>query len=65
MRKPAHTIRPDATIREAAAALRAFRIGCLTVLENGRLVGIVTAHDLLGVLVHLSAPSETGGASAA
>lgn len=58
MQKPAHTIRPDATIREAAAALRAFRIGCLPVVEEGKLIGLVTAHDLLGVIAHLPAGTE-------
>lgn len=39
---------PDATLPEAANALVAREIGCLPVVEAGRLVGIVTAKDLLG-----------------
>lgn len=63
MHTPAHTIHPDATIREAAAALRAFRIGCLPVVESGTLVGMITALDLLGVIVHLPAGLEADGRS--
>lgn len=47
------TIAPDAPVEEAASLLVARKIGCLPVLEEGRLVGIVTETDLLAVLVEL------------
>ena len=45
----AHTVSasPDMTIRKAANLLRGRNIGCLPVLEDGNLVGIVTTTDLL------------------
>ena len=44
------TAAPDTTVREAANLLRGRSIGCLPVVEHGRLVGIVTIADLLRLL---------------
>jgi acetoin utilization protein AcuB len=41
---------PDMTVREAANLMRGWSIGCLPVLEDGKLVGIVTVSDLLSIL---------------
>lgn len=41
---------PEMTVREAANLMRGWSIGCLPVLEDDRLVGIVTVSDLLGLL---------------
>jgi CBS domain-containing protein len=41
---------PDATIRQAANRLRGRGIGCLAVMEDGRLRGIVTTTDLLELI---------------
>lgn len=38
---------PDTTLRQAANLMRGRTIGCLPVLEDGRLVGIVTITDIL------------------
>ncbi len=38
------------TVRETANRLRGRGVGCLPVVEGGRLVGIVTISDLLGLL---------------
>lgn len=38
---------PEMPVRKAANLLRGRSIGCLPVLEDGRLVGIVTVSDLL------------------
>lgn len=43
-------IAPDASLREAAAAMRAEGVHRLLVLERGRLVGLVTATDVLGAV---------------
>jgi CBS domain-containing protein len=44
------TATPESTVREAANFLRGRSIGCLPVLEGGKLVGIVTISDLLTLL---------------
>lgn len=50
MSAPVATARPRATVREAANLLRGRTIGCLPVVEAGRVVGIVTISDLLGLI---------------
>lgn len=44
------TISPDATIREAARQMLAHKIGGLPVMDEGRLVGIITESDIFRVL---------------
>lgn len=44
------TIEPDATLRRAAGVMRGRAVGCLPVVSDGRLVGIVTTSDLLTAL---------------
>jgi len=44
---PAITASPEMTLRKAANLLRGRTIGCLPVLETGRLVGILTITDVL------------------
>lgn len=41
------TIGAEASVKEAAEQLLKHRVGCLPVMEAGRLVGIVTTSDLL------------------
>lgn len=45
------TIVPEATLRDAAQRLRQSRLGALPVVENGKLVGIITRSDLLDALL--------------
>jgi CBS domain-containing protein len=47
MSAPAITIDPGASVREAALVMAQRKIGCLPVLEEGQLVGLVTETDLL------------------
>jgi len=47
------TIAPGAPVEDAASVLVVRKIGCLPVVEAGRLIGIVTETDLLAVLVEL------------
>ncbi len=47
MRTEVWTIRSDALVSSAARLLRDHRFGCLPVVDEGRLVGIVTETDLL------------------
>jgi acetoin utilization protein AcuB len=44
------TAKPTTGIREAANLLRGYVVGCLPVVEEGKLVGIVTISDLLDLL---------------
>ena len=42
-----HTTTPDATIQEAARIMMKHKIGCLPVLKNEKLVGIVSEEDFV------------------
>ena len=44
------TALPTTSVRQAANLLRARTIGCLPILDDGKLVGIVTLTDLLEML---------------
>lgn len=43
-------VEPSATIEQAAEQMSARRVGSALVLEDGRLVGIVTERDVLGLV---------------
>ncbi len=47
MSEPAIVAEPSTTVRKAANLMRGRSIGCLVVVEAGRLCGIVTVSDLL------------------
>lgn len=47
-------IGPDASVQEAARMPRQAKFGCLPVVQNDKLVGIITEHDLLGIVENLS-----------
>ena len=48
------SIGPDATVGDAARLMIEHKIGCLPVLEDNRLVGIVTETDMLQVVVDMA-----------
>jgi CBS domain-containing protein len=50
MTVPAVTVDSTATIRQAANLMRGRSIGCLVVVESARVIGIVTASDLLALI---------------
>ena len=50
MAHPPVTITPDETVRKAAALMSGHVIGSLPVLNDGKLVGIVTTYDLVALL---------------
>ena len=50
MTSPAVTASPRMTLRQAANLLRGRTIGCLPVVEGGKLVGILTTTDLLELI---------------
>jgi len=47
MSTPAVTVEPGALVQEAARTMAEKKIGCLPVVESGRLVGILTENDVL------------------
>lgn len=56
------TIEPAATVRRAAGILHGRGIGCLPVVDDGALVGILTTSDILTALakgeIHAAPPRE-------
>lgn len=54
------TVEQDVTIEEAARIMVGKKIGCLPVLEDGIVVGIITEIDLLAQLMKLMATQEAG-----
>ena len=53
MKKDPITVRPDTPTLEAIELMRQRRLGCVPVVENGRLVGVVTLFDLLALSAKL------------
>jgi len=51
-------IGPNASVDEAARLLRARKIGALPVVEGGKLIGILSASDVLDAFVDLSGVGE-------
>jgi CBS domain-containing protein len=51
-------ISPQTSLREAAQRLRRQRFGALPVVENGKLVGIITRSDLLDAMLAEETPEE-------
>jgi acetoin utilization protein AcuB len=54
MRTQVVTCESDTLVEEAARLLRQEKIGCLPVLENGKLVGILTHEDLLDFFLDIT-----------
>jgi acetoin utilization protein AcuB len=48
------TVSPDTTIEEAVSLMLVKRIGCLPVTQDGGLVGIITATDMLRALLDIA-----------
>ena len=56
MTRNPRTIPPDAPLAEAVDLLFRERLGCLPVLDEGKLVGIITVSDMLRALYELVRP---------
>lgn len=54
------TIGPDALLEEAAVLMRKHSVGCLVVLENDEVVGIITHNDIFDAFVDLLGYYEPG-----
>jgi acetoin utilization protein AcuB len=48
-------------VEDAARTMRELKIGCLPVLDDGRLIGIVTGLDLLDALIRLTGVHKPSG----
>jgi CBS domain-containing protein len=51
MRRPVVTVSPDATIVEAASLMLEHKIAGLPVVEQGKVVGILTESDIFRLMV--------------
>ena len=58
MHRGVYTITPDAMLSEAAAMLAEHKIGALPVVDNGKLIGILSATDILKVFAKLEHARE-------
>ena len=54
MQSTVTVVGPDASVQDAARMLREAKFGCLPVVEDDKLIGIITEHDLLGIVENLS-----------
>jgi acetoin utilization protein AcuB len=52
MSSPVVTVQKNDTVRKAANLMRGRTIGCLPVMDRGKLIGIVTTSDVLRLLGH-------------
>lgn len=60
MIKDVKTISPDDLVEEAASKMRKYSIGCLPVVENDKVVGIITYNDIFDAFVNLLGYSVQG-----
>jgi CBS domain-containing protein len=56
---PPRSVEQGQTIRDAIALMRQDRVGCLLVVEDGRLVGVFTERDLLCRVLGCNKPLST------
>jgi CBS domain-containing protein len=55
------TLKPDQDVSDAADIFSTKRFGCLPVVEDGKLVGIVTTTDMLKLLAQIIKDQRAGG----
>ncbi len=53
MRSKLMTVTPQAGLKESAIYMQKHKIGCLPVVENGALVGIITDSDFVAIAINL------------
>ena len=54
------TISPDISVEEATTLLYDNKIGCLPVVEDGNLVGMLTENDVMEILIEVMGMKEKG-----
>ncbi len=62
MRREVVTVTPDTLTIEAIQLMQRHKIGCLPVLQDDRVVGIITEEHLLGIAIELDLVEKRGGA---
>lgn len=55
------TLKPDQDVADAAEIFSTKRFGCLPVVENGKLVGIVTTTDMLRLMARIMKDKRAAG----
>ncbi len=60
MTHPVHTVRGDYPLEEAARLMLTYDVGCLPVMEQDRLVGIITDTDIFQTFAALLGGGEEG-----
>lgn len=58
MSRDVETVHPDQTIQAAVQKMLEKKIGCLAVIEDERLVGLISESDCLSYLAHLLESAE-------
>lgn len=53
MHKNVMTVSPHGGLKEAAKFMQKHKIGCLPILDSGKLVGIITDTDFVGIAINL------------
>jgi CBS domain-containing protein len=53
MRKNVMTVDPHAGLKESATYMRKHKVGCLPVVSDQKLVGIITDSDFVTIAIHL------------
>jgi len=53
MTRDVFTVQPETSLRKAALYIRTQRYGCLPVLDNGKLVGVITDSDFVNIAIDL------------
>jgi len=61
MSHPVHTAYPNDPVERATQMMLEMKIGCMPVVEESRLVGIVTSADLLAALLRLTGVHHPSG----
>jgi len=61
MARDPETADPDDAVEDAARTMRQKKIGCLPVLEGGRLTGIITGLDLLDAILRMTGVDKPSG----
>jgi CBS domain-containing protein len=64
MSAPPVFIGPEAPVQDAARAMAEHKIGCLPVVENGKVAGIITETDLLRYFAGLPVDPASRGEAA-
>jgi acetoin utilization protein AcuB len=60
MKQPVMTVGPECPVEDAALIMLTRKIGCLPVVENAKVIGIITESDIFRVFVEVLGGNEVG-----